>query len=242
MNQTTRAYVIPFLAFMAFLPLSEAFAIRNPESPWWRQAPELWIYPVQVIVCLVLLWTYRRAYSFASMNRSSFIWAAIVGAAGFVIWITPSLVGSSGGSERLAILEFLGFKSRPDGFDPTVVQESPIAFALTIALRFLRLVVCVPLVEEIFWRGFLMRAVAAPNSRFEQVPVGSHSWLAFWGTTIAFVLVHSPADYIGAACFGSMVYLLTVKTGNLWAAVLAHAITNLALGVYVMATKQWGFW
>ena len=79
MNRTTRAYVIPLMAFMVFLPLNEIIAIRNPESPWWRQAPELWIYPIQVILCLGLLWYYRSRYSFVAPKRSAIAWAAIIG-------------------------------------------------------------------------------------------------------------------------------------------------------------------
>ena len=242
MNQTTRAYVIPLMVFMAFLPVNEIITLRNPESPWWRQAPELWIYPIQVILCLGLLWYYRRCYTFVTPKRSAIACAILIGALGFFIWITPSFLGYTWSGERSAAMDFLGFKSRTEGFDPTIIEESPLAFTLTIALRFLRLVVCVPLVEEIFWRGFLMRTFAKPNRRFHQIPIGSHSWQAFFVTTVSFILIHSPADYIGAACFGAMIYLLTVRTGNLWAPVIAHGITNLALGIYVMTTKQWGFW
>jgi membrane protease YdiL (CAAX protease family) len=36
-----------------------------------------------------------------------------------------------------------------------------------------------------------------------------------------------------------MVTWLMVKTRNIWDCVVAHAVTNLLLGVYVVATGQW---
>jgi hypothetical protein len=33
-----------------------------------------------------------------------------------------------------------------------------------------------------------------------------------------------------------------VRTKSLGACVVAHAVTNLGLGIYIMVTRQWGFW
>ena len=35
---------------------------------------------------------------------------------------------------------------------------------------------------------------------------------------------------------------LYVRTGTLWAPVIAHAVTNGALGAWVVATGRWQFW
>jgi membrane protease YdiL (CAAX protease family) len=32
------------------------------------------------------------------------------------------------------------------------------------------------------------------------------------------------------------------RTGNLWATVIAHAVTNAALGVWVLTTGSWQYW
>ena len=52
--------------------------------------------------------------------------------------------------------------------------------------RFLRLVIVVPLVEEIFWRGFLLRYLI--NEKFTEVPIGAFSWFSFGVVTVAFGL------------------------------------------------------
>jgi membrane protease YdiL (CAAX protease family) len=37
-------------------------------------------------------------------------------------------------------------------------------------------------------------------------------------------------------------YFVAVRTKSLGACVFMHAVGNLALGLYVMKTQQWGFW
>jgi len=35
---------------------------------------------------------------------------------------------------------------------------------------------------------------------------------------------------------------LYIRTRNLWAPIIAHSVTNGALGAYVVTTGHWGFW
>jgi CAAX prenyl protease-like protein len=111
-----------------------------------------------------------------------------------------------------------------------------------VAARFVRLVVVVPLVEEIFWRGFLMRWLIDPDRPFTATPFGTYAPRAVALTTAAFMLAHAPSDWFGALVFGLAMAWLAVRTKSLAACVAMHAVANLALGVYVMATRSWGFW
>ena len=107
-------------------------------------------------------------------------------------------------------------------------------------MRFVRLVLVVPLVEEIFWRGFLLRYLIA--ERFETVPFGTFSWLSFTAVTAAFCFSHSRPDWPAAIATGALYNLVAYRTRSLASCVLAHVLTNLALGAWIMMTKQWGFW
>jgi CAAX prenyl protease-like protein len=109
-----------------------------------------------------------------------------------------------------------------------------------LAARFTRLVIVVPLVEEIFWRGFLLRYLVRED--FTAIPFGSSSRFSFWAVVVAFTAVHAPVDWPAAFLTGILFNLLAVRTRSLAACVTAHAVANLALGVYICATKQWGFW
>ena len=109
-----------------------------------------------------------------------------------------------------------------------------------LAARFTRLVIVVPLVEEIFWRGFLLRYLVRED--FTAIPFGSSNRFSFWAVVVAFTAVHAPADWPAAFLTGILFNLIAVRTRSLAACVTAHAVANLALGVYICATKQWGFW
>ena len=53
---------------------------------------------------------------------------------------------------------------------------------------------------------------------------------------------HAPVDWTGALGFGTLMYVLAVRSKSLGACVVMHAVANLLLGLYVMWTRQWGFW
>ncbi len=61
----TKAYVAPFAVFMGFTLVwqfgSPFLEWDHPAAPWWRRAPEQWLYPVQAIVCFALVFRWRKA-------------------------------------------------------------------------------------------------------------------------------------------------------------------------------------
>jgi CAAX prenyl protease-like protein len=102
--------------------------------------------------------------------------------------------------------------------------------------------VTVPLVEELCWRGFVMRALADPDRPFPETPFGTHRWKSYFVVTALVTVAHRPEDWIGAWIFGSLVYAVAVRTRSMAACVLAHAVANGFLGIVVVATRQWGYW
>jgi CAAX prenyl protease-like protein len=239
----TVAHIAPLAVFLGFTAFVAVVAIENTALPWWRHAPEQWIYPIQTIIVGMLLGLWRAHYIFAPFR--GFALAILFGAIGIAWWCFPAWLFPRLASSDVALpawWEWLGLASRTDGFDPTLFRDHPMWQATTVIMRFVRLVIVVPIVEEIFWRGYLMRAVQSESGDFQRVPFGRHSWPAFAITTLGFMLVHDKMDWLGALGFGSLMYLLAVRTKSLAACVVMHAVANLLLGIYVMATKQWGFW
>ncbi|HYR58229.1 MAG TPA: CAAX prenyl protease-related protein [Chthoniobacteraceae bacterium] len=221
-----KAYFAPFAVFLGFLALNELLGKMSEgmAGAWWWSEPRLWIFPLQTIVCGSLLLRWRRCYGLKRPARAAF--AVAVGALVLAIWIAPQA--------------WMHFPARLAGFDPTYFGKSGWAFDVTVALRFLRLVVVVPLVEEIFWRGYLLRILIADP--FTDVPIGAFSWRSFAIVTAGFCLEHQPADWPAAILAGALYNLVAYRTRSLSSCVLAHAVTNLLLGIYVMRTGQWGFW
>jgi hypothetical protein len=73
------------------------------------------------------------------------------------------------------------------------------------------------------------------------VPVGAFSWKSFGITVAMFGLEHGALWHVGMIT-GALYNGLLYRTRSLWACVLAHAVTNLLLAVYVLATGKWGYW
>ena len=98
------------------------------------------------------------------------------------------------------------------------------------------LAVIVPVIEEFFLRGFLMRYVV--HEQWWQVPFGSVNRLAVIAGTAVPMMMH-PGELLAAFVWFSFVTLLMVRTRNIWDCVVAHGVTNLLLGVYVVWFDQW---
>ena len=100
------------------------------------------------------------------------------------------------------------------------------------------LVIVVPKIEGVFWRSYLMRYLV--SNEFETVAVKHYTPLSFAVVTIVFTLAHP--ELLAAAIWCAGINLLLYRTKNLWARIVAHAVTNLLLGIYVLATETWELW
>lgn len=242
----TRAHVVPFAVFMAFmlvLPLADGLiGWDHPMAPWWRQDVAHFIYPLQTLVTLALLFHYRRSYAFDWSWKWSLL-AIPAGAIGIFFWLLPTMAydfyGMSG--KTTGILSWLGVDARADGFDPSVF-ENPAAWWISVLLRFLRAAVIVAFVEEIFWRGFIMRFVHDWEGDYWRQPFGRASWKSYLVVTGLFMAAHAPVDYAGGFIYGSLTWLLCVWSKNLGACVVMHAVANFLMGIYIMQTGKYGLW
>jgi hypothetical protein len=220
-----KAYLAPFIGFLLVFVLGEAVAhFWDGAAIWVVSAPRYWVFPLQTVIGGALL---AKGWRLVGMRAPRHLLPAFfVGAMAFALWIAPQ--------------EWLGFPLRKEGFDPEFFGASGWPYALNLGARFLRLVVVVPLIEEIFWRGFLLRYLI--DADFTKVPFGTFSWKSFAIVTVAFCLEHSAPDWPAALATGALYNLLACRTHNLAACVFAHATTNLLLGIYVLHARQWGFW
>lgn len=183
-----------------------------------------WVYPLQTVICALLL---LRGWSSYEMRRPPRpLFSLVIGVLALLLWIAPQ--------------EWFGAALRTDGFDPGFFGMSGWPYAVNLGLRGLRLVIVVPLLEEVFWRGFLLRYLIDEN--FTRVPVGAFSWLSFGVVVLGFCFEHSMPDWPAALLTGALYNVVAYRTGSLSSCVLAHAVTNALLSVYVLHTRQWGFW
>lgn len=237
------AYIVPLVAFMLFLGVSDRVAVRHFGRPWWQHSPEHWVYPLQCLVCGALLFFWRKHYQFRPFK--GFGIASIAAVLGIIAWVLPTYLFDLWQWDDETTpkwLNLLGFQEREDsGFDPSFI-ESPLWYGLTVAARLFRMVVIVAFVEEIFWRGFLMRYLVDIDGDFWKVKFGTYTRISFGVTVLLFMLIHQPADYLGAIIYGSLACWVAIRTKSLAACVWMHALANLLLGLFILQTKNWGLW
>jgi len=103
----------------------------------------------------------------------------------------------------------------------------------------LRASVIVPVVEELFWRAWLMRWLI--DKDFWKIPLGTFVPQAFWIVAILFAAEHGSYWDVGFAT-GILYNWWMVRTKSLGDLILAHAITNACLSIYVVAAGKWEYW
>jgi hypothetical protein len=159
-----------------------------------------------------------------------------VGVVGIILWI-----GICRLNIELALFEKLGLEGyiKRSSFNPfTQLKDQPLWAWTFLAIRFFGLVIVVPIIEEFFIRGFVMRFVMEKD--WWKVPFGTANRLAVIIGTALPMLMH-PAELLAAAVWFSLITWLMLRTKNIWDCVLAHAVTNFLLGVYVvyMGGEAW---
>ncbi|MGO9229088.1 MAG: CAAX prenyl protease-related protein [Bryobacteraceae bacterium] len=217
-SHATAAYIAPFLVFVALLALERALGI-NP----------LLAYPLRLAAVVATLAVFSRPLL---RFRFTLPWASVaVGAAVFAIWVAPDTLFHY----RHHWLLDNALPHVPAGALPDGLRHS---FGF-LAARIAGSALVVPVVEELFWRGWLMRW--AIERDWQNVPLGTYRAGAFWLVALLFASEHGPYWEVGLAA-GAIYNGCLVRTKSLGDCVLAHAATNLALGVYVVAAGQWQYW
>jgi CAAX prenyl protease-like protein len=192
-------------------------------------------YTVKIAATLIAMLVVLPGYRTFPLRVT--IYGPIVGAVGVVLWIVLCLADL-----EEALLVPLGFGSLIDlgarpGYNPLEeLAAAPLWAYGFLAIRFLGLVVVVPIMEEFFIRGFAMRFVV--EHRWWEVPFGKVNTAAIVVGAIIPMLSH-PAELFAALVWFSLITWLMVKTRSMWDCVVAHAVTNLLLGVYVVISKNW---
>ena len=242
----TLAYVVPFAAFMIFNLIyqfvGDAILWEHDRAPWYRHWPDQLFYPIQTVACLGVLAFFWKHYEFQWSRK---IWVgALAGFIGIGFWLLPTTLydwlGMTGKPDGF-FEKLTGLAPRREGFDPGVF-ENPAAYWTSLILRMVRAVIVVALVEEIFWRGFLMRFLLDMDGDYWKVPFGKPAKISFVVVTLVFVLAHAPIDYAGAIVYGSLTYAVAVYTKSLLACVVMHGVANATMGVYALYFGKLGLW
>ena len=215
------ARVLPFAFYILFLvlnqPLSQFFD--------WLNLDLKWLYVFRVVTVSALLIYFWRDYTELKhkAQTSDFLYAGIAGIMVLIIWIFPYPNWLGGGDTQ--------------GFNP-FSGDSDLSAFFWMSVRISGAVLLVPVMEELFWRSFVMRWFDKED--FLKVLPETISGYAFVGSACLFALEH---HLWLAGLFAGLVYGELYKTyKNLWIPVFAHAVTNALLGLYVVTTEHWQYW
>jgi uncharacterized protein len=181
-----------------------------------------WIYPVKTIIVAILLALFWSRIK--DQIRFSFDLSAVAGGiAVFILWIGLENLYPQIGS--------------PTRFNPHELARGNTVY-LIMGFRVLGAALVVPVMEELFWRSFALRFLI--DTTFTRVAPGTFTWFSFVVGSIAFGFEHQ--RWLPGILAGMIYAMLWYRKKNLFAPILAHGITNLLLGIYVISTNAWEYW
>lgn len=219
------ARILPFALFMLFVAIGSALPPPLPAAP--GELDTRWIYAARAIVGgVAILWLWPKFIELRwgpGLRAGDWLLATASGIGVLVIWVLLD--------EGWVTFELAG------GFDPRQHGSEAIDWRLTI-MRLLGMAVVVPVMEELFWRSYLMRWLE--RQAFLKVDPASVGARALLISSAVFALEHNQwlAGFIAGLVYG----WLYLRTGKLWVPVIAHAVTNGGLGAYILVTHDWRFW
>ena len=240
-------YIVPMGIYMAFLLVQS-------------DANLLWIYPAKTIAVAVALIYFRKEYvelcspmwcrgasvkrredsTVCASQKRSYNGATSTAASGPSAqqsWLLAVIVGLVAIAIWIGIDSFYPKFGHATPFDPTTIE--PMANRnVFIVFRVVGAVLVVPVMEELFWRAFLIRWLV--NEDFKSVPVGTFTWLSFGVTVALFGGEHS--EWLAGLICGALYNWLYYKRKDVFACVVAHAVSNAALAAWVLSRGDWKFW
>lgn len=194
-----------------------------------------WVYALKIAATLVALVVVRPGLREFPVRVTPL--GVIVGVVGAGVWIGLTKLHLE---ERILHAFGLGNWAQVgarSAFDPfEQFAGYPLRTWGFLAVRLFGLVVVISIAEELFLRGLMMRLFV--DADWWKVPFGRVNTAAVVVGTLLPMFSH-PGELLAAAVWFSLVTWLMVTTKNLWDCIAAHAVTNLLLGFYVVASGNW---
>ena len=216
--RTTLAYIAPFFVYVASMGVERLFGFDGA-----------WPYAVRCVLTLAAVLAFScRTLSFTIQKP---IASLAIGLLVFILWVAPDQLWN--------IRHHWLFENPLTGAAASSIPLALRRNTVFLALRVAGSALLVPIIEELFWRAWLMRWLISP--RIEAVPLGTYNRLAFWVTAALFAAEHGPYWEVGMMA-GIVYNWWMVRTRSLGDSILAHAVTNLALGLFVIRSGQWQYW
>lgn len=216
-------YIAPFMTYLLLLGTVELVPVE--------------LRPVMIalrgILSLAVVWAFRRHLPPWGKPH----WLVAIGGGALVAWgwMAGQYFFNWLGLPRMLPL----FPGGGDPIDPHRMLGDGDLFRITFLMRLIVATTAVPVVEELFWRAFLLRALIDWH-HFDRVPLGTFTWVSFLGTALLSMAQH-PANWgVSVLCWMAF-NLVFYYTRSVLCLVLLHGITNLILYLLVLRVQDWSF-
>ncbi len=197
----------------------------------------LWVVGTQVLAVGTVLLICRK-HHLEHFPWQISIWGPLTGVVGVVLWVVLCELRLE---QSLIDTLHLPIKlPQRVSFNPWERLPNQNWLVIFLGLRFCLLAVIVPIAEELLLRGWFARWVQA-NDQWYEIGLRQIGILA-QSAVLGYAVLAHPGEAFAAIVWFGLVNLLMVRTGRFWDCVLAHAVTNLLLGVYVVGWSAWYLW
>lgn len=167
-------------------------------------------------------------------RAASCVVGVLAGLAVCALWIAPESIPAY---RDFSLLRAVGLAGADAPQNVSPYDPELCGWPLT-AVKLLGSAFVIAPIEELFFRSFLYRWLQ--RSDWTKVDPRRFDVSAFVWMVGLFALEHHTRLAAGAMA-GAFYGIVAIRRG-LGAAVVAHVTTNLALGIYVVATESWAFW
>lgn len=245
MTRAAARHAVPFFLWIGIMLLASMMHLTESsgteEIGSLNLISDASLYAVRAVLCLLIFLILRPWKFYPALRKQNVLPAIGIGVGVFVLWvgmetsIVKTLVPSIAeayekwcvmpvGSMREAV-ESTPYAPAMAGWPLTLVRIAGSAFVIAI-------------IEEFFWRGYLMRTLRTPD--FLDIDIGEFHAGSFLIVAAIFGLEHT--EWAAGLVTGLVYGIFYLRSRDIWAVSIAHVTTNLALGVYVVATGNWQFW
>ncbi|MGN0854498.1 MAG: CAAX prenyl protease-related protein [Kiritimatiellia bacterium] len=222
------------------LPTRETIAAVAPYALWMALLFVLpataEAYALRTVLCAACLVPGARFLmrSTPSPAPGTLFCGLLIGTLVCILWIVPESIPAY---RDFSLLGAIGFGGGAAATGPSPYAPAVCGWALT-GVKLIGSAFVIAPAEEMFFRSFLYRWLQ--NSDWTKVVPSKFDRSAFLWTVGLFALEHHTRLAAGVMA-GALYGLLAIRRG-LGAAIIAHVVTNLLLGLYVVYTGRWGFW
>lgn len=218
-NHAAWARILPFLTYLLFIGLADLLGRLG-----WSAAELRWLYGAKIAAVVLVLAVFWRQYTELKTFRLPAAGVAVALVAGVIVLVLWLALGAGWMT--------IGTSA---GFDPTTAGKLDWPLVL---MRIAGAALVVPIMEELFWRSFLMRWIDTPD--FETVEPSQITLKSVVISSVLFGFEHNL--WLAGIVAGLAFSALYMRHRTIWSPILAHAVTNGLLGVWVVNTGSWSYW